>query len=81
MRVAPSAHRHGVTLEDVAHAWTHAVAYFDLQEEHEPPRGVCIGPDTAGNLLEVLYLKLQDEDLIIHAMPLRPAFRALLRGE
>ncbi len=56
------------------------MAYFDLLDESEPATGVCIGPDNAGNLLEVLYLKLVDDDLIIHAMPLRPAFRALMRG-
>ena len=80
MQVARSAHRHGVTGDVIVHAWTHAVAFFDLQDEREPERGICIGPDTAGNLLEVLYLKLPDDDLVIHAMPLRPAFRALLRG-
>lgn len=80
MRVARSAHRHGVTGAAIFHAWTHAVAYFDLQDEQEPARGICIGPDAAGNLLEVLYLKLPDDDLIIHAMPLRPAFGTLLRG-
>lgn len=80
MRFATSAHRHGVAGDDILHAWTHAVAYFDLQDEREPARGLCIGPDLAGNLLEVVYLKLPDDDLIIHAMLLRPAFRALLGG-
>lgn len=56
------------------------MAYFDLQDEPEPARGLCIGPDLAGNLLEVVYLKLPDDDLIIHAMPLRSAFRVLLGG-
>lgn len=56
------------------------MAFFDLPDEREPARGICIGPDRAGNLLEVLYLKLPEYDLIIHAMPLRPSFSALLRG-
>ena len=34
----------------------------------------------AGNLLEILYLELNDTELIIHAMPLRPVFRAYLTG-
>lgn len=56
------------------------MAFFDLPDGREPARGICIGPDRAGNLLEVLYLKLPEYDLIIHAMPLRPSFGALLRG-
>ena len=44
-------------------------------------RSLCIGPDPAGNLLEILYLELDDTELIIHAMPLRPVFRAYLTGD
>lgn len=45
------------------------------------PKGPVIGPDSAGNLLELLYLQLGDDDLIIHAMALRPVFRTYLLGE
>lgn len=48
--------------------------------EHEPIKSLCIGPNIAGNLLEILYLQFTDENLVIHAMPLRPVFRAYLSG-
>ena len=80
MRVFKSAYRHGLADEDIRHAWTNAIAFLDIDREHEPTKSLCIGPDTAGNLLEVLYLQTPDDDVVIHAMPLRTAFRALLRG-
>ena len=41
--------------------------FYDIDADHEPPKGLCIGPDPAGNLVEILYLKFTDGDLIIHA--------------
>ena len=81
IRIFESAYRHGLTGDEIRHAWANAVAFFDIDREHEPVKSLCIGPDTAGNLLEVLYLQLPDGDLVIHAMPLRAAFQALLSGE
>ncbi|MDE0579329.1 MAG: hypothetical protein OXI29_05570 [bacterium] len=80
MRIFESAYRHGFTDEDIQHAWANALGYFDIDIEHEPPKSLCIGPSIAGNLLEILYLQFADEDLVIHAMPLRPVFRAYLSG-
>jgi len=42
---------------------------------------LAIGPDPAGNLLEVIWLQLDDVDLVIHAMRLRPTFFDLLPTE
>ncbi|MFN8037232.1 MAG: hypothetical protein U0V73_15005 [Acidimicrobiia bacterium] len=40
-----------------------------------------IGPDAAGNLLEIIWLDLADDrQLVIHAMRLRPVFHDLLPG-
>ena len=40
---------------------------------------LAIGPDPAGNLLEIIWLELDGGvELVIHAMPLRTAFYALL---
>lgn len=39
---------------------------------------LVIGPDPAGNLLEVIWLELEDIDLVIHAMLLREEFQDLL---
>ena len=42
---------------------------------------LVIGSDSAGNVLEVIWLELADKRrLVIHAMPLRPTFYDLLPG-
>ena len=56
------------------------MAFYEFEPDHEPPKSLCIGPDTAGNLIEMLYLRLPNEDVIIHAMPLRSRLRAYLTG-
>jgi hypothetical protein len=44
-----------------------------------PRRELRLGPDRAGNLLEVVVLLLDDGDeLVIHAMRMRPRYRGLL---
>ena len=63
------------------HAWHNGLAFFDIDSHTEPPKGPCIGPNKACNLLKLLYLELADDDLIIHAMPLRPVFQRYLTGE
>ncbi len=81
MRVHPSAYRHHLTEEGIRHAWNNSLGFYEIDLDHEPPKGLCIGPDTAANLLEILYLQFADGDLVIHAMPLRPQFRSLLTGD
>ena len=81
MWIHESAHGHGLTDDEIRHAWDNAMGFYDIDIEHEPIKSLCIGPDRAGNLLEVLYLQADDADLIIHAMPLRRAFRAYLTKE
>lgn len=59
------------------HALEHALAVDDLGED--PDRWLVIGPDTAGNLLELVVLVTGDGgEIMIHAMPLRPVYRRLL---
>lgn len=45
-----------------------------------PDRWLVIGPDRAGNLLEVVVLVSGDTQLAIHAMAMRPQYRRLLDG-
>jgi hypothetical protein len=73
-----TARRHGIRDEDMGHAADHAVVVVDLDADADPPKVLAIGPDRAGNLLEVIVLELDDDLLAIHAMPLRPAFHDLL---
>lgn len=59
------------------HAIEHALAVEDVGED--PDRWLVIGPGAAGNLLEVVVLMSSEGDqLIIHAMGMRPAYRRLL---
>ncbi len=80
MDVHPSARRHGATDADIAHAVTHHVYLADLSDQGPPPRVLYLGPDVAGNLLEVVVIERDDgTDLAIHAMRMRKQYEELLR--
>ena len=70
MRIQRSALRHGITASEIKHAWDYGVGDLTLDARHEPPKRLRIGPDYAGNFLELVYLEAADEPLIIHAMAL-----------
>ncbi|HSH61740.1 MAG TPA: hypothetical protein VK988_19255 [Acidimicrobiales bacterium] len=54
MEIHKSARRHGLPDDDIRHAIDNAVAVEDAGED--PDRWLIIGPDRAGNLLEVVVL-------------------------
>ena len=65
----------------IRHAIDHAVVVVDLEPEADPPRVLAIGPDEAGNLLEIIWLEFLDRPpIVIHAMTLRRSFYDLLSG-
>ena len=67
-----TARKHGVDDAAIRHA-------VDLEPDSDPPKVLAIGPDRAGNLLEIIWLELAvDTELVIHAMRLRAAFYDLL---
>ena len=80
MEVHDSARKHGVEDEDIRHAIDHALAIEDAGED--PDRWLVIGPDRAGNLLEVVVLTTVEDgtQLAIHAMAMRAKFRRLLES-
>ena len=81
MEIHESARRHGVNDEDVRHAVDHPVVVVDLDRDSDPPKILGVGPDRAGNMLEVIVLVLAaDDHLAIHAMPLRKKYYRLLEG-
>ena len=81
MEIHSSAHQHGIDGDNIRHALDHAIAVTDLEPDADPPRVLAIGPHSAGNVLEVIWLELADKRrLVIHAMPLRPTFYDLLPG-
>jgi hypothetical protein len=74
-----TAHNHGIDATAIVHAISNAITVIDLEPEANPPKVLAIRPDHAGNLLEIIWLELADgAELVIHAMPLRPAFYDLL---
>lgn len=82
MEIHETARKHGVNDDEILHAIAHALEVFDLDPDADPPKVLAIGPDTAANLLEVIWLELDDDrDLVIHAMTLRPTFFSLLPDE
>jgi hypothetical protein len=78
VRFHRSAFKHGYGEEVILHAVEHAIVVADLEPDADPPKVLAIGPDPAGNLLEVIWLDLVDTELVIHTMDLRPKFYDLL---
>jgi len=77
-----SARRHKVADDDIEHALANGLVYVELEPGSDPPKFLCIGPNQAGTLLEVIWLDLADErKLVIHAMNLRPIYYDLLNEE
>jgi hypothetical protein len=76
-----SARRHGVEDADIAHAVDHHLHESQPAGDEPPRRILYLGPDRAGNLLEIITLELDDEsELAIHAMRMRPKYQELLPG-
>jgi hypothetical protein len=81
VEIHQSARRHGIGDRDIRHAAGHPVVVADIDPDADPPKVLVIGPDRAGNLLELVVLTLAgDRLLVIHAMPLRRKYRGLLPG-
>lgn len=77
MEIHSSARRHGIADADMLHAVDHSLVVDDLGDD--PDRWLVIGPDRAANLIEpVVLITTEGDELIIHAMPLRPVYRKLL---
>ncbi len=77
MEIHPSARRHGIADRDILHAIDHSLVVDDLGQD--PDRWLIIGPDRSAILLEVIVLiTTEGDELIIHAMPLKPIYRKLL---
>ena len=66
-----SARRHGVTDEDILHAYRNPIRTIDLPDDNLT---MLIGPDRASRLLEIGVSTVEGIEFVIHAMPVRPKF-------
>lgn len=80
MEIHRAARKHGIADDDIRHAVEQAVAGYALEHrDGEPRRTLVLGPDRAGNLLEIVVLELDDGGrIVIHAMRMRPGYADLL---
>ena len=60
MEVHRSARKHGVTDRQIEHALDHARLVAELADETSPARTLVLGPDPAGNMLELIVLHFDD---------------------
>jgi hypothetical protein len=79
VEIRQSAYSHGITDEEMLHAWRNALRYVELEHEGEE-KLLVIGPAPDGRLLEVV-LPLDEPQRIIHADNLRPKFYKYLGGK
>jgi hypothetical protein len=68
-----SAFRHGISKEDILHAYRNRICDTNIGEFSE--KYAVIGPNRTGNLLEILYYPIDDDTIsIFHAMEARDSF-------
>jgi hypothetical protein len=79
LRVRSSALKHGCTIEEISHAIDMAQVEIEIDADNDPPKFLFIGPDSAGNLLELIGGVLAGDVLLIwHADTCRPQYLKLL---
>ncbi len=62
--ILASARKHGITDDDMLHAYRHPIRVFDLDD--------LIGADHSGRMLEIGVATADGIEFIVHAMPARP---------
>ncbi len=79
VEVHDSARKHGVHDEDITHAVARGLVEYDLDDDDSPSRRLVLASDRAGNLLDVVVVTFDDGDeMVIHAMPMRSTYHALI---
>jgi hypothetical protein len=67
--ILASARKHGISDEDMLHAYRNPIRVFDLDD-----LTMLIGPDTTARLLEIGVAEAEGIEFIVHAMAARPKF-------
>ena len=68
--IAPSAYKHGLSREDILHAYRNPLRIWDLGDWFT----MMIGPNRAALILEVGYVEGDVAMVIVHAMPARDKY-------
>lgn len=68
--IAESAHRHGVSDEDIRHAYAHPLRIFDLEEGLT----MVIGANQAAIIYEIGVVDGVSSPVVVHAMKAREKF-------
>ena len=77
MEIYASARKYGIADEDILHVVEHPLAVGDQDDA----KVLYLGPDRAGNLLEVVSVMRDDgTEIVIHAMRMRSSYEPYLRG-
>jgi hypothetical protein len=74
--VLRSALRHRIGVEDIHHVLRSALVVEKIDED--PTRYLVLGPDRAGNLLELVVLDRPQGPAVMHAMPMRAKYEHLI---
>ena len=73
-----SAYKHAASDEDIRHAVERALVAADQDDG----KVLYLGPDRAGNLLEIVAITRDDStEIVIHAMKMRRIYEPLLREQ
>ena len=81
LEIHETALKHRISELDIHHVCANSSDIFELDQESYEIKILIIGPDSAGNFLEVIGLEVNDQSLlIIHAMKIRKSMVNLLEG-
>jgi hypothetical protein len=76
VEIYEAAPKHGIGDEDIRHAVAQALVVADQQVTSKV---LYLGPDRAGNLLEIVaVVRDDDNEIVIHAMRMRRIYEPLL---
>jgi hypothetical protein len=76
VEIYESARKHGISDQDIRHGVDHALVVAD---EQATGTVLYLGPDRAGNLLEIVSVLRDDNtEIVIHAMRMRRIYESLL---
>lgn len=81
VRVYKTALKHGLSENEVRHAWAFAFTYKVREKANAPATYLAIGPLRSGELVELIALTDGYDWLVIHAMtPPTPGFLREFEG-